>query len=118
MTYDYHGQWDKITGHVAPMYPHPDDVDITFNAVSNDLFFRYQTPYFYHLCNYFNLYRLHKYLTSVKEVKEFSFFITVVLHSFILTVVFFGTHLREDLLLSYFFLCSTLNVVLSFVRHV
>jgi len=34
MTYDYHGQWDKITGHVAPMYPHPDDVDVTFNAVS------------------------------------------------------------------------------------
>ena len=20
MTYDYHGQWDKKTGHVAPMY--------------------------------------------------------------------------------------------------
>lgn len=34
MTYDYHGQWDKITGHVAPMYPHPDDIDVTFNAVS------------------------------------------------------------------------------------
>ncbi|PNF16877.1 putative chitinase 10 [Cryptotermes secundus] len=32
MTYDYHGQWDKITGHVAPMYPHPDDIDVTFNA--------------------------------------------------------------------------------------
>merc|ERR1711945_85844 len=25
MTYDYHGQWDKKTGHVAPMYEHPDD---------------------------------------------------------------------------------------------
>jgi len=35
MTYDYHGQWDKITGHVAPMYPHPDDIDVTFNAVSH-----------------------------------------------------------------------------------
>ena len=34
MTYDYHGQWDKITGHVAPMYLHPDDVDVTFHAVS------------------------------------------------------------------------------------
>ena len=32
MTYDYHGQWDKQTGHVAPMYEHPDDVDTTFNA--------------------------------------------------------------------------------------
>nr|CAD7413840.1 unnamed protein product [Timema poppensis] len=32
MTYDFHGQWDKITGHVAPMYPHPEDVDVTFNA--------------------------------------------------------------------------------------
>lgn len=32
MTYDYHGQWDKKTGHVAPMYEHPDDFDKTFNA--------------------------------------------------------------------------------------
>uniref|UniRef100_A0A182QY58 chitinase n=1 Tax=Anopheles farauti TaxID=69004 RepID=A0A182QY58_9DIPT len=32
MTYDYHGQWDKKTGHVAPMYEHPDDADKTFNA--------------------------------------------------------------------------------------
>ncbi|GLV44511.1 Chitinase 10 [Carabus blaptoides fortunei] len=32
MCYDYHGQWDKITGHVAPMYVHPEDVDVTFNA--------------------------------------------------------------------------------------
>ena len=23
MTYDYHGHWDKETGHVAPMYSHP-----------------------------------------------------------------------------------------------
>ena len=34
MTYDYHGQWDKQTGHVAPMYEHPDDLDTTFNIVS------------------------------------------------------------------------------------
>ncbi len=32
MTYDYHGQWDKKTGHVAPIYPHPDDFDLTFNV--------------------------------------------------------------------------------------
>lgn len=32
MAYDYHGQWDKQTGHVAPMYQHPDDVEPTFNA--------------------------------------------------------------------------------------
>ncbi|KAH8251500.1 hypothetical protein KR038_006505, partial [Drosophila bunnanda] len=31
MAYDYHGQWDKQTGHVAPMYEHPDGV-ATFNA--------------------------------------------------------------------------------------
>ena len=35
MTYDYHGQWDKKTGHVAPMYVHPTDSDATFNTVSN-----------------------------------------------------------------------------------
>lgn len=33
MAYDYHGQWDKKTGHVAPMYSHPDDFDMNFNAV-------------------------------------------------------------------------------------
>ncbi|XP_076042458.1 putative chitinase 10 isoform X2 [Oratosquilla oratoria] len=32
MTYDYHGQWDKKTGHVAPMYGHPEDDDPCFNA--------------------------------------------------------------------------------------
>ncbi|KAL2745938.1 putative chitinase 10 isoform X1 [Vespula maculifrons] len=32
MTYDYHGQWDKRTGHVAPMYSHPDDEFYYFNA--------------------------------------------------------------------------------------
>lgn len=32
MCYDYHGQWDKVTGHVAPMYEHPESSDDTFNA--------------------------------------------------------------------------------------
>lgn len=32
MTYDYHGQWDKKTGHVAPMYHHDDDDVYYFNA--------------------------------------------------------------------------------------
>ncbi|KAF6212525.1 hypothetical protein GE061_013048 [Apolygus lucorum] len=32
MCYDYHGQWDKRTGHVAPMYLHEEDIDATFNA--------------------------------------------------------------------------------------
>ncbi|XP_026687735.1 probable chitinase 10 [Diaphorina citri] len=32
MTYDYHGQWDKKTGHVAPLYEHPDDDFFYFNA--------------------------------------------------------------------------------------
>nr|XP_012154543.1 PREDICTED: probable chitinase 3 isoform X2 [Megachile rotundata] len=32
MTYDYHGQWDKKTGHVAPLYPLPSDWEPTFNA--------------------------------------------------------------------------------------
>lgn len=34
MTYDFHGQWDKKTGHVAPLYYHPDDDISYFNAVS------------------------------------------------------------------------------------
>lgn len=33
MTYDYHGQWDKKTGHVAPLFYHPDDDNTYFNAV-------------------------------------------------------------------------------------
>ncbi|XP_044316703.1 probable chitinase 10 isoform X2 [Drosophila rhopaloa] len=32
MTYDFHGQWDKKTGHVAPLYYHPDDDFEYFNA--------------------------------------------------------------------------------------
>lgn len=38
MAYDYHGQWDKRTGHVAPMYAHPEDDDVTFNTVKFVLF--------------------------------------------------------------------------------
>ena len=29
MTYDFHGQWDKKTGHIAPLYYHPED-DVEF----------------------------------------------------------------------------------------
>ena len=32
MTYDYHGHWDKKTGHVSPMYAHPDDDYSYFNT--------------------------------------------------------------------------------------
>lgn len=35
MTYDFHGQWDKKTGHVAPLYSLPNDWEPTFNAVSS-----------------------------------------------------------------------------------
>ena len=43
MSYDYHGQWDKKTGHVAPMYEHPDDDFYFFNAVS----FHFKTPSYF-----------------------------------------------------------------------
>ncbi|KAB7504487.1 putative chitinase 3 [Armadillidium nasatum] len=32
MTYDYHGHWDKKTGHVAPMLHHPESPAPEFNA--------------------------------------------------------------------------------------
>ncbi|XP_024878728.1 probable chitinase 10 [Temnothorax curvispinosus] len=32
MTYDFHGQWDKKTGHVAPLYSLPNDWKPTSNA--------------------------------------------------------------------------------------
>lgn len=32
MTYDYHGQWDHKTGHVAPLYALPDDQYDYFNS--------------------------------------------------------------------------------------
>ena len=32
MAYDYNGHWDKRTGHIAPLYPHPtSDTDQTLN---------------------------------------------------------------------------------------
>ena len=33
MSYDYHGHWDKKTGHVSPMYAHPEDDYDYFNTV-------------------------------------------------------------------------------------
>jgi len=35
MTYDYHGHWDKKTGHVSPMHEHPEDDYDYFNSVSD-----------------------------------------------------------------------------------
>jgi GH18 family chitinase len=34
MTYDFHGQWDKKTGHIAPIYHIPGDDNDFFNVVS------------------------------------------------------------------------------------
>ncbi len=41
MTYDYHGQWDKKTGHVAPMYHHPMNANEFFNVVGKNLITAY-----------------------------------------------------------------------------
>ena len=35
MTYDYHGQWDEMTGHVSPMYKHHSDNNVFFNTVNS-----------------------------------------------------------------------------------
>ena len=32
MTYDYHGHWDKKTGHIAPLYAHSKAEDRLYNA--------------------------------------------------------------------------------------
>lgn len=37
MTYDFHGQWDKKTGHLAPIYYIPGDDKDYFNTVSINL---------------------------------------------------------------------------------
>jgi GH18 family chitinase len=36
MTYDFHGPWEKFTGHVAPLHYHPDDEVDYFNAVRTE----------------------------------------------------------------------------------
>ena len=38
MTYDYHGHWDKKTGHVSPFYEHPEDDLNYFNTVKQENF--------------------------------------------------------------------------------
>ena len=38
MSYDYHGHWDKKTGHVSPMYAHPEDDYDYFNTVCISFF--------------------------------------------------------------------------------
>ena len=36
MAYDLHGAWDKVTGHVAPLFPRSDETgdDLLLNVVS------------------------------------------------------------------------------------
>ena len=37
MTYDFHGHWDKKTGHVSPFEAHPSDDYDYFNTVSETI---------------------------------------------------------------------------------
>lgn len=65
MCYDYHGQWDKKTGHVAPLYYHPEDDVNFFNTVSE--FFKLQTL----LIDIFQRLELHnQLLDSIGSAKK------------------------------------------------
>lgn len=35
MTYDYHGAWEKVTGHVSPLFYRKGDTFPRFNTVCN-----------------------------------------------------------------------------------
>lgn len=64
MCYDYHGQWDKITGHVAPMYAHPEDIDVTFNSVRSR-FSRVEVGFIYFVC----FVRISRYTTGSSRAR-------------------------------------------------
>ena len=49
MTYDYHGHWDKKTGHVAPMYHHPESEYDYFNTVIHPTYVNIRLRYRYAL---------------------------------------------------------------------
>lgn len=34
MTYDYHGSWERVTGHVSPLFGSPNDKYSQYNTVS------------------------------------------------------------------------------------
>ena len=52
-SYDYHGHWDKATGHVSPMYEHPDDTYDYFNTVTITILLLYINEYYYSNMNWF-----------------------------------------------------------------
>lgn len=69
MTYDYHGQWDKRTGHVAPLYYHPDDEFDYFNAVSHEKTpRRFQLGIFHFLFSLFS--RTFRSIIGLKKVRH------------------------------------------------